>query len=145
MNRVDDYRRALQHNDAFYLELDGVAAAGFVSCSGLSAQRDVLEYREGGAEAPRMLPGNLSFGPLRFERGVVSGPSGHELFDWFGRGDRRDGAVVLVGRQGREVSRWQFRRAWPSAWYGPELEARDAAVALEALELVHEGLEWTSR
>jgi phage tail-like protein len=39
------------------------------------------------------------------------------------------------------VARWHFRNAWPVKWEGPHLKAKASEVAIETLELVHEGLE----
>jgi len=39
------------------------------------------------------------------------------------------------------VARWQLRRAWPAKWEGPSLDAKTSEVAIETLELVHEGIE----
>ena len=124
---------------SFLLEIDGISSAAFSRCLGLRARVEVLEYPEGGVTAPRRLRGDLVYGPLLLERGL--GRS-RELFEWFQRGDARDGAVVLVDGAGRETVRWTFLRAWPAAWEGPALEAEHGTVALERLELVHEGLRW---
>ena len=67
------------------------------------------------------------------------------LYDWFLRGERRDGAVVLLGHDGREVLRWAFARGWPCRWEGPAFDARRTEVALELLEIAHEGLQCIER
>jgi phage tail-like protein len=41
----------------------------------------------------------------------------------------------------KPVKTWQFRRAFPVKWSGPALNAQQGAVAIESVELVHEGLE----
>jgi phage tail-like protein len=124
---------------SFLLEIDGISNAAFSRCLGLEACVEVLEYPEGGVAEPRRLRGDLVYGPLLLERGLSSS---RELFDWFQRGDARDGAVILIDSAGRECVRWEFVRGWPAAWEGPALEADRGAVALERLELVHEGLRW---
>ena len=55
--------------------------------------------------------------------------------------ERRNGSIVLLGRRGEEVVRWNFVRAWPSKWDGPDLNAEGTDVAIEMLELAHEGIE----
>jgi phage tail-like protein len=37
--------------------------------------------------------------------------------------------------------RWNFVKAWPAKWTGPSLSAKSNDVAIETLELAHEGLE----
>jgi phage tail-like protein len=65
----------------------------------------------------------------RWHSQVVSGPI-----------ERRDGSVVRLDPHGREVARWNFARAWPSKYIGPDLDARGTDVAIETLELTHEGV-----
>lgn len=134
--------RGVSLSSSFHLEIAGISAASFVRCTGLAAQRAVLAYYEGGAAAPHLLPGPEEPGSFRLERGVVRD---HSLFDWYRKMDRRAGAVVLLGREGREVARWGFRRGWPRSWSGPAFDAGVSEIALEGLEIVHEGLEWLTR
>ena len=70
-----------------------------------------------------------------------------DLYDWhrqWANGDpaatRRSGAVVMLDRQGQEKARWNFVRAWPSKWTGPTLSAEQSDIAIETLEIAHEGL-----
>ena len=58
-----------------------------------------------------------------------------------GRPDRRSGSIVLLDGDRREVARYRFREAWPCKWEGPSLDATGNEVAIETIELVHEGLE----
>jgi hypothetical protein len=55
--------------------------------------------------------------------------------------DRRNVSVVLLDEQGDPVARWNLRRAWPAKWSGPSLDALGNEVAIESLELAHEGIE----
>ena len=54
---------------------------------------------------------------------------------------RRNLAIVLLDEQRNEVARWNIRRAWPSKWVGPDLRGLGNEVAIETLELAHEGIE----
>jgi phage tail-like protein len=128
--------------DSFHLEIGGISTASFTSCSGLESSVAVFEYVEGGANAPRKLRGAESFSNIVLERGVARD---RELFDWYSRGDRRDGAVVLLDPAGREVVRWALTRAWPCRWTGPTLDASAAEVAIESVEIAHEGLRCIDR
>ena len=69
-----------------------------------------------------------------------------ELWDWRqaviqGNVDRRNGSIVLLDDQRNEVLRWNFRQGWPCKWQGPALNAKTNEVAIETLEIAHEGLE----
>jgi phage tail-like protein len=127
---------------AFLLEIDGISSGSFVSCSGLAESVEVLEVREGGTGAVHKLRGGTVSSNIVLERGLVTD---RELHDWFARGDRREGAIVLLAASGKEAARWTFHRGWPCRWEGPALHAWDRAVALERLEIAHEGVAWVER
>ena len=40
-----------------------------------------------------------------------------------------------------EVMRWNFRDGWPTKWTGPTFNASGSEIAVETLEIAHEGLE----
>ena len=139
VTRVDPYLAF-----AFLVEVDGVAAAGFHEVSGLQAELEVLDHREGGVnEFVHRLAGPVRYpSNLTLRRGITDAS---ELWDWWwaatqGRIERRNVSVLLLG-EGREVARrWSIVDAYPVRWVGPELRAGASAVALEAFELAHRGL-----
>jgi phage tail-like protein len=47
---------------------------------------------------------------------------------------------VLLDRQLQEQARWNFQRAWPTRWTGPSFNAESSELAIETLELAHEGV-----
>jgi phage tail-like protein len=57
---------------------------------------------------------------------------------------RRNGAIILIDGEGNDAARWEFRDAWPVKLSGPSLNATGNDVAIETLELVHEGLDRVS-
>ena len=58
-----------------------------------------------------------------------------------GKPDRRSGTIILLDESGQPVLRWNFVRGWPAKWEGPTLNAKASEVAIETLEIAHEGLE----
>jgi phage tail-like protein len=54
---------------------------------------------------------------------------------------RRNGSIVLLDETGAEKLRWNFINAWPSKWTGPSFNSTSTAVAIETLELTHEGVQ----
>ena len=91
---------------------------------------------------PRKLPGMTKYSNIVLKRGVTDDT---ELYDWHRRavdGDvqRRNGWIVLLDRQGNERVRWNFVSAWPAKWDGPDFNAEGNDVAIETLELAHEGV-----
>ena len=126
---------------SFLLEIEGISSAAFVRCAGLGARVEIVEHLEGG-HGVRRFRGDIAHGNIVLERAVSAD---HELEDWFRKGDRRDGAVVLLSPSGKEACRWAFTRGWPCRWEGPVLDARAREAALELLEIAHEGVRWVAR
>ncbi len=132
-------------NYNFLVEIDGITRAAFQQCSGFDSTIDVIEHREGGENTTtRKLPGLTKYSNIVLKWGMTDD---HELYDWHRRvirGDRdqrKNGSIVLLNRRREEVARWNFVRAWPSKWDGPDFNAEGNDVSIETLELAHEGLE----
>jgi phage tail-like protein len=128
-------------NFNFRVELEGLQVAAFHECSGLESSIDVIEHREGGGPI-RKLPGLNKFPNIVLKRGITDN---RELYDQHlgaldGQVRRKSGSIVLMDRADQEVARWNFERAWPAKWVGPSLTAEGNDVAIETLELAHEGI-----
>ena len=128
----------------FVVEIDGINAAGFTECSGLSTTTDVIEYREGNERSgARKLPGLTKFTNIVLKRGMTRS---RDLWNWRktvidGAVERKSGAIVLLADDRTPVGRFRFRDGWPTKWEGPALNAKSSEVAIETLEIAHEGLE----
>jgi phage tail-like protein len=134
----------------FKLELGDVEVAGFAECTGLSIETKVLEYKEGGNNATTLkFPEPSAFGNVTLKRGVTNS---NELIEWqldvvsgaFGKNSRAGNpsiAIVLMNEKGEDVRRWNLLRAFPVKWVGPDLKASASEVAIETLELAHEGIQ----
>jgi phage tail-like protein len=128
----------------FIVEIDGISAAGFTECSGLSTTTDVIEYREGNERSgARKLPGLTKFTNIVLKRGMTRS---RDLWNWRktvidGAVERKSGAIVLLADDRTPVGRFRFRDGWPTKWEGPALNAKSSEVAIETLEIAHEGLE----
>jgi phage tail-like protein len=119
---------------------------GFSEVSGLDLTIQAEEFREGGNNGTVLkFPGRAVWGNLKLRRGVVRSA---DLWDWHrgfteGRGKRRDGVVTLLDEAGEAVRSWRFTRGLPVRWVGPSLNAREAQVAVEEIEIAHEGIRQT--
>ena len=127
----------------FIVEIDGIQSAAFSEVSGLDSETDVLEYRTGADPVARKIPGQTKFANITLKRGLTKDRS---LWNWRlsvveGTPQRRNGAIVLLDATGAPVLRFNFRNGWPCKWEGPLLNARATEVAIETLEIAHEGLE----
>lgn len=117
---------------------------GFSECSGLEMVQTDLKQSEGGRnDAQLRFPGPITWTNLTLKRGVSR--INNTGWDWlysFGRGRvrRMDGLVVLLDSRRVPHSIWSFKRAFPVRFTGPSLNATSTAVAVELLELAHEGL-----
>lgn len=121
-----------------------VAAGQFSQVSGLGADLELLAYGEGGRnDYTHQLPVRHSYPRIVLRRGVVRDPG---LFFWYqagltsSLGARRDGAIILLTPAGLPAVGWIFSGGLAAAWRGPELKASDNAVAVESIEIAHEGL-----
>jgi phage tail-like protein len=128
----------------FRVEWDGIIQAGFKTCAGLDSTQDVVDYREGTDKGlgRRRLPTLLTSANLTLGRGITDN---HELWDWRaeiiqGKGTRKNLSVILMDDQGREKRRWNLVNCWPSKWTGPSFDATTNEVAIETLEIAHEGI-----
>lgn len=125
---------------------DGNAVvAGFSEVSGLEIEQEMISYRNGNDKlaSPRQIPGLVKYSPLVLRRGVTGSSA---LWDWMqrcvsGNGERADGRIKLLDEQRQEVMAWRFRNALPRRLSGPVLNANTSEIALETLELTHQGLE----
>jgi phage tail-like protein len=131
-------------NFNFLVELDGISRAAFQHCAGFDSSVEVMEYRQGGENITmRKLPGMAKFSNITLKWGMTSDT---ELYRWHlqivkGEIVRRNGSIVLLDRKGEEIARWNFKRAFPIKYDAPDLNAEKSEIAIEMLELTHEGLE----
>ena len=132
------------------LSIDGQQVAAFKECSGPSLEMDVFEYEEGGSnDCVHKLPGRWKVGNITLKRGISRSDL---LWKWCqdavraatsGKWDLnpQNISVVLYDAAGQPVLEWKFRNAYPVKWSGPTFKADENAIAVEELELAHEGLQ----
>jgi phage tail-like protein len=131
-------------NFNFLVEIDGITRGAFHEVNGFDSTVDVIEHREGGENTTlRKLPGMTKYSNIVLKWGVTDDVS---LYRWHrqivtGDIERKNGSIVLLNRRGEEVARWNFVRAWPTKYDGPDFTAEGNDVAIETLELAHEGVE----
>jgi phage tail-like protein len=129
----------------FIVEIEGIAKVGFSEVYGLAVEIEAVEYREGGDPSPpvRKLPGRAKYSNITLKRGSTPDLT---LWKWIksvvdGQAMRASVAITLLNNQRQPVARWNVREAWPCKYEGPSLNAKGNEVAIESLELCHEGLE----
>jgi phage tail-like protein len=118
-------------------------AGGFSECTGLELGFDVEDFKEGGNNGTVLrFPTRAKWTNIRLKRGVALSD---DLWQWhygFVQGivTRRDGVVTLLDEQQNPVKVWAFKRGLPVRWTGPSLNAAQSQIAVEELEIAHEGL-----
>jgi phage tail-like protein len=129
----------------FTVTWNGLTVAGFKSCSGLETTTATSKYREGSDRdlVQREIPGLTSFSNISLQRGITN-----EMDLWLWRKDVMDGNITRVNLtitlqdNNRQNQRsWTVKSCWPVKWSGPSFDATSDAIAIENLELAHEGIE----
>jgi len=122
-----------------------VIDAGFQDVTGLGAELEVMSYAEGGInDHPHQLPVRHKWTNITLKRGVV-----HDMALWLwyrggltdSLGARRDGTIISLTPDGLPSMAWTFRRGLAVKWLGPTLNAAESTVAIEGIEIAHEGIE----
>lgn len=126
---------------------------GFTEASGLDFETEVIEYREGNNKKYNKTkqPGLTKFSNVTLKRGTFEG--NFEYYkEWrktylFQEGNqtgsqyRRTVTLKLLNESHEPIITWKLLNAWPSKIQSTDLKADANEVAIETMELVHEGLE----
>ncbi|HEY4348501.1 MAG TPA: phage tail protein [Gaiellaceae bacterium] len=126
----------------FQVLIDDAVIGDFAECTGLSMEYDVFEYQEGGQLGfVHKFRGGLKYPNIVLKRGVTYED---ELLKWFldrsDRDDRGNVTLNLLGDDGQQVRTWSFAAAFPVKWSGPSFNAKSTNVAMETLEIAHQGM-----
>ncbi|HEX8174245.1 MAG TPA: phage tail protein [Pyrinomonadaceae bacterium] len=127
----------------FKLEIEGITIAGFSEVTGLNSESNVIDYREGDEPiTPRKLPGLNKFANLTLKRGMSVDK---QLYEWRktavdGDITRKNLSIVLQNEKKDEVARWNIFNAWISKMAVPDLKANANEIAIETVEITHEGV-----
>lgn len=136
--RIDPYR-----NFRFRVEVEGIQQAGFSEVSGFDASIDIIEYREGDmTTTPRKLPGLTKYGNITLKWGVTDSM---DMYDWLqecveGTITRKTVTIIAMDEEGGDVATWQVIEAWPVKYTAPDFNATGSEIAIELLEIAHEGM-----
>lgn len=138
-DRKDPYRQF-----RFRVEIDGITQAGFQDVTFSDTTTDSVEYREGN-EPPifRKLSGLTKYGNITLKWGITDTM---DLYNWRKKvidtgaaTARKNMSIILIDEAGADKARWDIVNAWPTKYTPPTFNAKGNEVAIEALEIVHEG------
>ncbi len=130
----------------FHFQVDwGGTKIGFTEVSGLDVETEVVEYRQGASKeySKIKMPGMQKFSNITLKRGTFA--SDNEYFQWWNTVklntiERRDVTIKLLNEEHNPVVTWKVKNAWPTKIQSTDLKADGNEVAIESMELVHEGL-----
>jgi phage tail-like protein len=118
---------------------------GFSEASGLSQELQVIEYRDGASPdySTIKMPGLHKYSNITLKRGISKGDN--EFFKWLNTVklntiERRDLTISLLNENHEPVMVWKAHNAFPVKVEGPGLKASGNEVAIESIEITHEGL-----
>ena len=118
---------------------------GFSEVSGLNVENKVIEYRDGASPeySKLKMPGMREFSNITMKRGVFKGDN--EFFKWLNTislntVERRDITISLLNESHEPVVVWKVRNAFPTKVQSTDLKADGSEVAIEQVEIAHEGL-----
>ena len=130
----------------FAIEFQGQITGAFRECSGLGSENEVVEHKASGPDGRpviKKIPGNIKWNNVTPKQGITDDM---DMWTWRqlveeGKIEeaRKNGAIVMFSAAGMELARWEFINAWPSKINGPSVNATSNEVAVEELELTHEG------
>lgn len=127
----------------YKVEIDGLDAGGFSEASGFDASIDVIEYREGDmVQTPMKIPGLKKYGNITLKQGLVDSTV---LYDWITAGingavERKTITITLLDQEEAPAASWQVINAWPTKYTAPDFNATSSEIAIETLEIAHEGM-----
>ncbi len=135
-------------NFRYRVEIDGLDAGGFSEVSGFDATFDVVEYRQGddAAITPRKLPGLIKYGNVTLKWGTSDNMV---LYNWLmdinaGTIEQKTVTITALTEDASPAASWRVINAWPVKYTAPDFNATASEVAIESLELAHEGLTRTA-
>ena len=133
-------------NYYFALEINGTEVAHFMECSGLKTTAEVFEIEEGGLNGrSHKRPGRSEWDNIVLR---YASSTSTFLLEWrdrylqdkFAERKSTTGVIKLMNNAGEVLRRYEFVNAWPVSWEGPSLSSGSSELAVESLEIAHEGL-----
>jgi phage tail-like protein len=123
----------------------GGSKIGFTEVTGLNIENELIEYRDGSSPEYHKIkmPGLQKYGNITLKRGMFNGDN--EFFIWLNsvslsKIERRDVMISLLNENHEPVWVWKVKNAWPTKVTAPDLKSDANEVAVESIELAHEGL-----
>jgi phage tail-like protein len=133
----------------FLVEVDGYSLGSWNSCKGLGITFKHEKVAELGQHAySTYIPGRAEYTAITLQRAMKSG-DWDKTKTWLeavtadgwlvATADAKQATITMQDAATQPVAKWTLKNAMPQSWKGPQLTATGKGVALETLEIVHEG------
>jgi phage tail-like protein len=137
----------------FHFQVEwGGTKIGFTEVSGLDVETEVIEYRHGASKeySKTKQPGMTKYSNITLKRGTFQ--SDNEYYDWWkenvffqegnstGSKYRRDITISMLNEEHEPIVVWKVKNAWALKVQSTDLKADGNEIAVETIELAHEGL-----
>lgn len=131
----------------FYFEVKWDSdVMSFQEVSGLDVEAQPIEYRHGDNKvfSTIKMPGIKKFGNITMKKGILK--SDNKFWDWLSQIKmntikRIPVTISLLDEGGNPTMVWKLSNAWPTKITGTDLKSDGNEVAIETIEIAHEGLE----
>ena len=129
----------------FSVDIGDQTDLAFQEVSGLDTEAQVIEYRNGNSPvfSTIKMPGLTKPGNVTLKKGVFV--KDNKFWDWYNQIKmntiKRESVVIkLLDENGDPTMTWTLNNAWPTKITGTDLKSDGNEVAVETLEIAHEGL-----
>ena len=122
----------------YKVEIDGLEAGGFSEASGFDASIDVIDM----VQTPMKLPGLKKYGNITLKQGVADSMV---MYEWMiagveGEVERKTITITILDETETATASWQVINAWPAKYTAPDFNALTSEIAIESIEIAHEGM-----
>ena len=117
----------------------------FQEVSGLEAETQIIEYRASNSAqfSTIKMPGIAKYGNVTMKRGIFV--KDNSFWNWYNQIKmntikRQTVTIKLLDESGKPTMVWTLTNAWPTKITGTDLKSDGNEVAVDTIEIAHEGL-----
>lgn len=129
----------------FSVDFGNITNIPFQEVSGLETETQIIEYRHSASPSfsAIKMPGIVKVGNVTFKRGVFV--NDNSFWNWLNNikmnvVKRQNITVKLLDESGSPTMTWILQNAWPTKISATDLKSDGNEVAIEVIEVAHEGL-----
>ena len=131
----------------FYFMVDWGSTSNipFQEVSGLNIEAQTIEYRHGNSSvfSEIKMPGIIKNSNVTMKKGIFA--NDNNFRDWYNKIkmntiERQNVVIRLLDEAGNPAMTWTLLNAWPTKISSTDLKSDGNEVAVESIEIMHEGL-----